>query len=162
MKSIVYALIGICMYAVQNVIIDVKLKQYSTATLLMSFYIVLLPLGAGLFFYQKMRGQQVIVPDKDAVLLIAAVAAMFFFADFFYIGAYTKGGNAVTITILAVLMPVLCAVMKFLWVREIPTRYHFIGFLFAALAITFVAVGNSKKPVEISKSSEAQEVVSLK
>ena len=160
MKSIVYAIIGVVLYAVQNVLIDVKLKEYSTVSLLLGFYLMLLPLALGLFLYQKYMGQGVLVPTGDALKVVAAVAFMFFVADFFYIGAYTSGGNVVVVTIMLVLMPVIGALLKFLWVKEIPTPYHVAGFVCAMLAVVFIAVGNSKKPIEIT--TETAQVASIK
>ncbi len=148
MKSIIYALIGIVLYAIQNTIIDVKLKQYPTVSILLGLYTVLLPLACGLFIYQKIVGQPVLIPSGDALKTLAGVAIMFFVADFFYVGAYTAGGNVVVVTLLLVLMPVIGALMKFFWVKESPTPYHFASFACAALAVMFIAIGNSKKPAE--------------
>lgn len=158
MKSIIYALVGIVLYAVQNTIIDVKLRQFSTVGLLVGFYLILLPLGLGLFLYQKLSGTALVIPSGNDFKIVAAVAVMFFVADFFYVGAYTSGGNVVVVTILFVLMPVFGALMKFLWVREAPTPFHFAGFFFALLAVIFIAIGNSKKPIEIKAEAVQQEV----
>jgi drug/metabolite transporter (DMT)-like permease len=161
MKSIIYALIGIILYAVQNTIIDVRLKQYSTVSLLVGMYIILLPLGVGLFLYQKYMGQAMITPSGNDFKIVAFVAAMFFIGDFFYVGAYTSGGNVVTITILLVLMPVIGGLMKFWWLKESPTPYHFVAFVCAALAIVFIALGDSKKPTEL-KTTRLVESVSFR
>lgn len=123
MKTILYALAGIVLYAVQNTIIDVKLKQYSTTEILLGFYITLAPLAACLYFYQKLTGQPSSIPTGSALITVSIVAAMFFIADFFYIGAYTSGGNVVTVTILLTLMPVIGGVVKFFWVKESPSAY---------------------------------------
>jgi drug/metabolite transporter (DMT)-like permease len=123
MKSVIYALIGLVMYAITNTIIDVRLKQYSTPSLLVGWYLVLLPLALGLYLYQRFAGRPTALP--------------------------TVGGNAITITILAVLLPVVVALIKFVWVKEVPTPYHLAAFACALLAIVFIAVGNAKKPIEI-------------
>jgi drug/metabolite transporter (DMT)-like permease len=149
MKTTLFALIGVIMYAIQNTIIDVRLKQYSTVSLLIGWYGVLLPLAVGLFVYQKIIGSPVVIPTGSNLWMLVAVAVMFFVADFFYIGAYTAGGDAVTITILLAMMPVVAALMKFVWVKEIPTFYHVVGFICALFAVGFVAVGNAKRPIEI-------------
>ncbi len=155
MKSITWALIGIVLYAIQNTIIDVRLSKYSTVSLLVGWYIMLLPLALGLYLYHRYFGSPTPFPAGADLKLLAAVAVMFFIADFFYIGAFTAGGNAVTITILLVLMPVVASVMKFVWVKEVPTPYHFAAFLLAFGAVALVAVGNSKKPVKVASSSPA-------
>ena len=150
MKPILYAVIAVVLYGVQNVLIDVKLKQYSTIALLLGFYLVLLPLGLGTFIYLKLSGQPVQLPTGPDLKILAVVAVMFFIADVFYVSAYTSGGEVISITILAVLMPVVGGVVKYLWVKETPTKYHVVALVFAALAILFVAIGNTKKPLTIS------------
>ncbi|MBX4195457.1 hypothetical protein KW796_00670 [Candidatus Parcubacteria bacterium] len=149
MKPTVYAVIGLVMYGLQNAIIDIKLKGYSTVSLLVGFYLILLPLGLGLFLYQKYVGQPLVIPSGSAMMTVSAVAIMFFIADFFYIGAYTNGGNAIAITILAALVPVVVALVKFGVIREVPTPYHFGGFVLALMSVMLVAYGNSKKPIEL-------------
>jgi len=155
MKPVIYAFIGIVLYAIQNTIIDVKLKQHSTVGLLMGIYIILLPLAAGLFFYQKLSGQSMSIPTGSSFKILAAVAVMFFVADFFYVGAYTSGGNVVVITIMLVLMPVIGTFMKFVWIKERPTMYHFVGFILATCAVICIAIGNSKKTPIIAMEEQA-------
>jgi drug/metabolite transporter (DMT)-like permease len=150
-KSIVYALIGIVCYAITNTIIDVRLKQYSTISLLVGWYIVLFPLTLGLYLYQRSMGAPTRLPSGNDLSFLVLVAMIYFIADYFYIGAFTVGGtsNVVTITILLVLMPVIAALIKFVWVKESPTPYHFAAFACALLAVLFVAMGDLKKPVEL-------------
>jgi drug/metabolite transporter (DMT)-like permease len=153
MKTILFALVGIILYAIQNTIIEVKLKQYSTISLLVGWYMVLLPLAVGLYVYQKLAGIPVISPHGSDFKMLAAVAAMFFIADFFYIGAFTSGGDVVTITILLTLMPVVAALLKFIWVKDVPTPFHLAAFLCAVCAVVLVAIGNSKKPIDMKTST---------
>ena len=145
MKSVIYAVIGLVLYAITNTIIDVRLKQYTTVSLLLGWYVVLFPLAIGLFFYTKYFGQPMVIPAGADLKMLMAVAAIFFVADFFYIGAFTNGGNVVTITILVALVPVVAGLVKYVWVKDVPTRYHLVGFVLALLAVACVAVGNSKK-----------------
>ena len=156
MKSIIYAIIGLIMYGLQNAIIDVKLKEFSVLSLLVGFYLVLLPLGLLLFAYQWFFGEKMVLPPREAMYLVAAVAAMFFVADFFYVAAFTNGGNAIAITILAALVPVVVAITKFVWVREVPTAYHVVGFTFALAAVACVALGNMKEGKTVEESIEPQ------
>lgn len=153
MKPILFALMAVILYAIQNVLIDVKLKQYSTIALLLGFYLVLLPLGLIAFIYLKSTGQPVVLPSGDGLKILVVVAVLFFVADVLYVGAYTSGGEVVSITILAVLMPVVGAIVKYIWVKEPPTKYHVAGLICAALAITFVGIGNLKKPAAVSPAA---------
>jgi len=71
-------------------------------------------------------------------------------------------GNAVAITIMLVLMPVVAALMKFVWVKESPTPYHLAGFIFAFIAVAFVAIGNSKKSIEVKTANAVTPVASVR
>lgn len=154
MKAVLFALIGIVLYAIQNTIIDVRLSHYKTAELLIGWYVMMLPLGAAYFLYQRFLGGGATIPAGTDFLIVAATAVMFFVADYFYLGAYTKyGGGVVTVTIVAVLMPVLGAALKFAWVGEKPTWYHAAAFLCAALAVVFVALGNKHRSTAITLSA---------
>ena len=139
-KAIIYALIGVVLYGVQNAIIDVKLKQYSTVSLLVWFYLALLPCGLLLLGFQKYTGQEIVAPKGGDLWAMVAVGVMFFIADYFYLGAYTNGSDVVTITLLLVLMPVIGAAVKFLWVGERPNLCHLAAFACATLAVVFVAL----------------------
>ncbi|MEY2640871.1 MAG: hypothetical protein RL150_264 [Candidatus Parcubacteria bacterium] len=156
MKTTLYALIGIVLYAIQNAIIDVKLKQYSPTGILLGFYIILLPLALGLFLWQKASGQPVGIPTGKPFLILSLVAVMFFIADFFYIGAYTSGGNVVTVTILLSLMPVIGGIIKFFWVRDVPNGWQVTSFGFALIAVICIAIGNTRK-TPAAEDSPAQE-----
>jgi drug/metabolite transporter (DMT)-like permease len=161
-KVVFQALVGIILYAVQNTIIDVKLKQYSTLALLLQWYLVMLPLGAAVLIYQWYWGKEIIMPSGTDFKLVAAIAVMFFIADALYIGAFQSGGDVVTITILATLIPVMGAGIKWGWLGEAPTRYHFAAFIFAVLAVSFIAIGNSKKATTSTTTTIPGEVVVVK
>ena len=155
MKSVIFALIAIVLYAIQNTVIDVKLKSNSTVSLLLGFYIILLPIAICHFSYMKLFGGGVVMPTGNSLLILGGVAVAFYVADYFYIGAYTAGGNVASVSIIAVLMPAVGVIMKFFWVKETPTPYHYGGFVFATLAIIFIAIGNSKKEPQIGGAEKA-------
>jgi drug/metabolite transporter (DMT)-like permease len=144
MKPIILASIGIVFYTMSNVIMDVKLKQYSIFSILLWLYIFCTPIALSGLIYQKLMGQGLVFPAGKVLLLIAVVGLMFIVGDILYLGAFKKS-NVVALTSLLALMPVVAAITKFVWVGEIPTTYHFGGFAFAAVAVILIAIGNSKK-----------------
>jgi drug/metabolite transporter (DMT)-like permease len=158
MKSLMYAVIAMVLYAIQNTVIDVKLKQYSTLSLLLWFYIVLLPLAAIFLGLQKLTGQDVSLPSGNTLKLVILVATMFFIADFFFVGAYTSGGDVVAITVTISLMPVVGALIKYFWVKETLTRYHFGAIVLGLSAVVLVAIGNSKKPADKVLEKQSSQV----
>ena len=76
--------IGVVLYVVQNVLIDVKLKEYSTVSLLRLLSHAFAT-GTG-HSVPEIYGPRSSCSNGDALKVVAAVAFMFFVADFFYIG----------------------------------------------------------------------------
>ena len=147
------------MYSILNTIIEVKLKHLPTFSLLCTLYLILLPVVTTIFLIQKRIDPSMSFPTGDTLWVVAAVAVMFLIADYMYYGAFAKGGNVVTITTLLVLMPVLSGLLKFLWVKELPTPYHFGAVVLAAGAVILVAIGNTKKSPAVAESTQITPVV---
>lgn len=142
-KPFVYAFLGMCLYAAQNVIIEVRLAKYTTMALLLYWYFTLLPLAVAGLAYMYLSGQTIAMPNRSDVVLIVAVGVMFFFADLFYIGAYTNGGDLLVVTTLGVLFPAVALLIKYLWVGGNVNYYHLSGYIFAAIAVILIGRGSA-------------------
>ena len=143
MRPVLFAFIGMMLYALQSVVLEQKLSRYSTAGVLLCFYLAMLPLTLVWLAQMKLAGQPIMVPSGKMFLLAAAVGAMYFFADGFYIGAYTSGGSVFVITTVAVLFPVLASVIRYVWVGGSPNVYQVIGYFLAVAAVFLVAKGST-------------------
>ena len=142
MKPVLFACLAMVFYAFQNVLIEQKLSRYSTVAILVFFYASLFPAALAAFFALKASGQQVAVPSGAMMWATVGIGTLYFFGDYFYIGAYTRGGNLFTVATIVALFPALASVMKYLWTGVLPNRYHVIGYVFAFAAVAFVAKGN--------------------
>jgi drug/metabolite transporter (DMT)-like permease len=138
----VYALVAMWLYALQNVLIEVRLAKYTALSLMVYWYFTLAPLallGIGFMYWSH---QPVRMPDlKDGGVAIA-IGTMFFVADYFYISAYTNGGKLMAITAVTVMIPIMAQFIKYLWVGGSFNRYHFAGWVLAALAVILINKGN--------------------
>ncbi len=140
MKPVLFACAAVVLYSVQNVVLGVKLAKYNTAAILIVCYLVMLPLA--LIGYAQTRGAAPF--PRGAMLLLATLVGLsYFFADYFYVSAFTHGGDLVTITTILALLPVLSSIVKFVWVGGLPNVYQVAGYLFAAAAVYLVAKGSS-------------------
>ncbi len=142
-KSLVFAFLGMCLYAGQNVVIEVRLAKYTTMALLLYWYVTLLPLAVIGLGYMYLSGQSITVPNRNDAILIVAVGGMFFFADLFYIGAYTNGGSLLAVTTVAVLFPAVALLIKYFWVGSNMNYYHLFGYILAAVAMLLISKGSS-------------------
>jgi hypothetical protein len=142
-RPVLYAFAAICLYALQNVLLEVRLSRYSTMGLLVYWYFTLAPLALAGLGYLYLTGGHVSLPTRTDAPLAIAVGAMFFIADIFYVGAYTAGGSLLAISTLAILVPVIGQVIKLVWVGGTLNYYHVAGYVLAALAVILIGKGTA-------------------
>ncbi len=142
-RPVVYAFLAMWLYAFSNVVIEVKLAKYTTMALLLYWYFTLAPLAVAGIGYMYLSGQKVVMPSGSAAGKAILAAVVFFFADYFYIGAYTSGGSLLAVTTLVVLFPAIAQLIKFVWVGGSPNYYHMLGYLLAAIAVILISKGSA-------------------
>ena len=142
MKPAITACIGVFLYAVLNVVMEQKLSKYSTANLLIYFYLVMLSIAFLQLRAEKLVGQAIIAPHGSATVIVLLVGVAYFYADYFYLKAYNGGGSLLTITTIFIMFPVFASLIKYAWVRELPNPYQITAYIFAAAAILLTAKGN--------------------
>ena len=141
-RPVIYAFLAMWLYALTNVAIEVKLSKYTTMALLLYWYFTLAPLAVAGIGYMYLSGQSIVMPNRSDAMVAIAVAAVFFFADYFYIGAYTAGGSLLAVTTLVVLFPAIAQLIKYVWVGGNLNYYHLFGYILAALAVILISKGN--------------------
>jgi drug/metabolite transporter (DMT)-like permease len=143
MSAVLYAIIGIFLYATQNIILDLKLRQYSTAATVLVFYLATAPIAVAALLRMRAAGEPIIWPTGPGLWFALAAGVVFFFADYFYVAAYTTAGaNVFAVTVCAALMPVFVAVLSLLLTGTLPNLYQFLGILMAVGAVVLVAKGS--------------------
>lgn len=142
MKPVIYALLALILYAFQNVLLEQKLSKYSTVAIMVYFYITLLPLALVSLFYLKVSGQTVLAPSGVTILAAILIGSLYFFADYFYIGAYTSGGSVLTVTSIVIMFPVFASVIKYFWTGGVPNAYQVFGYLLAVAAVLLISKGS--------------------
>lgn len=142
-KTIIYAFIAMWLYALQNVLLEVRLAKYSTIGLLVCWYFTLAPLGLAALAYMRYTSQPLTLPARVDLPIVIAAGALFFIADLFYIGAYTGGGELLAITTMLVLFPAIAQIIKFVWLGGRMNWWHAAGYLLAAIAVLLISKGSS-------------------
>jgi len=95
---------------------------------------------------QKTTNESIELPGREVAILLFVAAALWFFADFCYIGAFSNNGNITTITTVATLLPVFATLLKFCWTRELPSMDHILSYICVVGAIYFLVRGDSSSP----------------
>ena len=140
MNPILLALAGMTIYAVTGVIIEQRLEKFSTVALALLFVLPMLPISLLWLWIQKSHGG-ITFPKGAALALTLVLGVVYFFADYFYLGAFTSGGNALTISTIAITAPVLTALIRHFWVGGWPNGWQITGYVFAACAVLLLAKG---------------------
>src|SRR5262249_25631150 len=94
----VYAFVAMWLYALQNVLLEVRLAKYTALGLMVYWYFTLAPLALIGIAWMYWSHQPVKLPGWPDGGIAIAIGTMFFIADYFYISAYTSGGKLMAIT----------------------------------------------------------------
>ena len=151
-KATLYAIFAPIVYALANVVLEHKLSKYNNLTLMVIYCAVILGLASIMrLFVKDVGGSSQILgfPAGGDLFFLVLLGCIFFVADYFFVGAYTNGGDLVTITILTLLFPVFASLFKFAgsffikgMVHTPPNMWQICGYLLAVLAVLLVVRGS--------------------
>ncbi len=142
-KSTVFATSALFLYAFGNVALEQKFSRYNTVSLMACFSGVTFLCALLGLLRMRIFGQKIVAPSGIVLVLALLLGLAYFFADYFYIGAYTDGGSLLTVSTIVVLFPVFASLIKYFWVGGLPNMYQVVGYLLAACAVVLVAKGGS-------------------
>ncbi len=152
-KAVVFAIVAPALYALANVLMEYKFSKFNNLTILIVCYSVVITLAIVMRALTKTADTSYDFPTGDALWLMLLLGVVFFAADYFFVGAYTNGGDLLTITILTILFPVFASIFKFtgsFFIRDMtftpPNLWQIGGYLLAAIAVIMVVKGNPTPP----------------
>lgn len=143
MKPILLALAGMAIYSLTGVIIEQRLEKFSTVALVLLFVAPMVVVSLFWILGQRSLGQTVVWPKGSLLWLTILIGIVYFFADYFYLGAFTSGGNVLVISTIAIMAPVFTAIVRNLWVGSWPNAYQVAGYALAACAVLLLAKGGT-------------------
>jgi len=148
-KALVYAILAPIMYALGNVLLEHKFSKFNNLTILVAYGSVIVALAVIARFLTMNTDLSYNFPVGSDLWFLLALGVIFFAGDFFFIGAYTNGGDLVTITILMILFPVFASLFKFTGsfvIQEMvyapPNLWQISGYVLAAVAVLLIVKGN--------------------
>lgn len=155
MKKFSFVIVACFLWAIQNAALEIKLSKYSALGNMLVTYLTALPLALATLLFLRFSGASAtVLPSGEGLAWAVGCALLFFIADFFYISAYTLGGNSNSISILTLTIPVFVFGIKFWWKGEVPSGNHVLAFVCALAAFYFIYRAESGK-----KETASQEVV---
>jgi len=141
MKPVIFACLALMFYAVQNVFLEQKLAKYSTFSILLYMYLVMLPLVLICLAALRIKKQPILTPSGIAIGITLGCGLLYFFADYFYVGAYTSGGSVLMVTTIVIMFPIFASIVKYFWTGGLPNFYQVAGYILAFFAVLLVAKG---------------------
>src|SRR2546428_3684561 len=142
MKPIIFSLVATACYAVCNVLLELKFSKLNQLTLMIVYASVIWLSAVGLRQLVKTNDPSFNFPIGTTLVLAIVLGLIYTVGDYFFVGAYTHGGDVVTITCITVLIPVVASLIKFGITKHLPNLWQVSGYILAAAAVVPVAKGS--------------------
>src|SRR5690349_15669048 len=113
MKPILFALVATACYAVCNVLLELKFSKLNALTLMIVYASVIWISAVSLRQLVKTNDPSFSFPAGTTLVLALVLGLIYTAGDYFFVGAYTNGGDVVTITCITILIPVVASLLKF-------------------------------------------------
>jgi drug/metabolite transporter (DMT)-like permease len=145
MKPIVFTLVATACYAVCNVLLELKFSKLNALTLMIVYASVIWISAVGLRQLVKTNDPSFGFPVGTMLLVAIGLGLIYTIGDYFFVSAYTSGGDVITITCITVLIPVVASLLKFGITKQLPNLWQVSGYVLAAAAVVLVAKGSISK-----------------
>lgn len=139
MKTILYALFAVALYASQNTILERKLAYVSPLIGMICWYLGILVIAVPLVLFRNQLGMAITMPQPSHYWLMAMVGVMLFFADFAFLSAYHGGGSVAQVATIVALFPAIAVLIKFLIGGGTPSLSQAIGLALVPLVVYLVS-----------------------
>ena len=146
MKPILFTLAATACYAVYNVLLELKFSKLNPLTLMIIYASVIWVSAFGMRQVVKTEDPSFNFPIGTMLVLAIVLGLICTAGDYFFINAYTNGGDVVTITCITILIPVVASLMKFGITKQLPNLWQVSGYVLTAVGVILVAKGSMLKP----------------
>lgn len=145
MKPILFTLVATGCYSVCNVLLELKFSKLNPLTLMIMYASVIWVSAFGMRQFAKTDDPSFNFPGGTLLVLAIVLGLIYTAGDYFFVSAYAKGGDVVTITCITILIPVVASLMKFGITKQLPNLWQVSGYALAALGVILVAKGSMTK-----------------
>ena len=142
MKPILFTLVAAACYAVCNVLLELKFSKLNALTLMIIYASVIWLTAFGMRQLVKTDDPSFSFPSGTMLLLALVLGLIYATGDYFFVSAYNKGGDVVTITCITILIPVVASLLKFGVTKQLPNLWQVSGYILAAGGVVLVAKGS--------------------
>ena len=147
MKPILFTLVATACYAVCNVLLELKFSKLNALTVMILYASVIWISAFGMRQLVKTNDPSFNFPAGTMLLAAIVLGLIYTAGDYFFVSAYTNGGDVVTITCITILIPVVASLIKFGVTKDLPNLWQVSGYALAAGGVILVAKGSMKQVV---------------
>ena len=145
MKPILFTVVATALYAVCNVLLELKFSKLNALTLMIVYASVIWISAVGMRQLVKTNDPSFSFPTGTMLLVAIVLGLIYAAGDYFFVSAYNHGGDVVTITCITILIPVVASLIKFGMTKNLPNVWQVSGYVLAAGAVALVAKGSMTK-----------------
>ena len=145
MKPILFTLVATGCYAICNVLLELKFAKLNPLTVMILYASVIWVTAFGMRQLVKTDDPSFNFPSGTFLVLGLGLGLLYATGDWFFVSAYNKGGDVITITCITVLIPVVASLIKFGMTKSLPNVWQVSGYVLAAGAVVLVAKGSMAK-----------------
>jgi drug/metabolite transporter (DMT)-like permease len=142
--AILAVFLGVLLYGAQNVVIEIRLKQYDPIILLFWMYVPGIIVATGAVLLSTFGGVGGLAPTGVDRNLAMTIGIFYLVADALLLISYNSfGGNSMMATSVLMTMPLAVSVMRAMWMGEYPTGSQLLAFAFVAVGMAIFGVGGN-------------------
>jgi len=145
MKPILFSLVATGCYAVCNVLLELKFSKLNALTVMILYASVIWISAFGMRQFINTGDPSFSFPTGKLLVLAIVLGLIYTAGDYFFVSAYTSGGDVITITCITILIPVIASLLKFGITQQLPNLWQVSGYLLAAAGVFLVAKGSVTK-----------------
>ena len=139
MPPVALIVLAMALYALQNTVIDQKLRSVPPLLMVTVISGVVFLLAGSALFFQHVSGTKLHVPDRQQLLAMMICGLAIFGADYFMFKGYGAGVSLMVTTTVPIILPVLASVMTLaLTGNWLATRYVIASWLVGSFAVYLV------------------------
>lgn len=142
-KPVLFSLLAMVCYAIVNVLFEQKFAKFNNLTAMCIYPLPILLVGIVGRYMTKTSDPSFDFPVGLDLTILIAMGFIAAAADYFYFGAYTGGGDLLTVTSIIVMFPVASSLIKFVLTRGLPNVWQISGYILAVGAMLLVAKGST-------------------
>lgn len=127
------------LYAVQNVILDRKLRELHPVTLLLVYFGSAFPVLLAAYLMRRFASNEIALPNTTQATWVALTCLLYLCADLFYVGSYNAGVPLPTVVATVAVFPAfavaLNAAVQLFAGGKLPSRWQVLAVLLAPVVV---------------------------